>query len=386
MDDEGETVTGQSATESEEDPLHRAVELCPKLADLAEDARKKVESVVEGLQSVLPPKCVAQSLEAQKAWDQFGRHYGRNGQHYTALYLYRALYSHMARFQVSEKRRRRVDKRLPLIRMADSHEKIGNRWHARRNLMLALCEDAVTHNGEKGGEGVHFRLAWVCGLRDEQVTKYTKQAFEESKRRPEITLFPEAILLELDQDWMISSPGPEESLFCDVEPNYVSHLRRQLGCTSGKALEQLAHYLVSCVPGFRAYRSKPTRSTELDVVGVNEAMYPDFRSELGRYFVCECKDWAGPVDYTAFAKFCRVLDSVKSRFGILFSSKGISSGDEGSKNAAREQFKVFQDRGIVIIVISEKDIEDLEAGANFVAMLRTKYEQVRLDLRTTGGG
>jgi hypothetical protein len=50
----------------------------------------------------------------------------------------------------------------------------------------------------------------------------------------------------------------------------------------------------------------------------------DFRSELGRYFVCECKDWKGPADFASMAKFCRVLDSTKSRFGILFSKNGIS--------------------------------------------------------------
>ena len=40
----------------------------------------------------------------------------------------------------------------------------------------------------------------------------------------------------------------------------------------------------------------------------------DFRAELGRYLVCECKDWADrAVDFTAIAKFCRVLDSAKCK-------------------------------------------------------------------------
>jgi hypothetical protein len=105
----------------------------------------------------------------------------------------------------------------------------------------------------------------------------------------------------------------------------------------------------------------------------------DYRSELGRYFVCECKDWAKAADFTTMAKFCRVLDSTKSRFGILFSRNGIT-GAGNTAFAAREQLKVFQDRGIVIVVFDESDIRRVADGGNLIQILRQKYEVVRLDL------
>lgn len=105
----------------------------------------------------------------------------------------------------------------------------------------------------------------------------------------------------------------------------------------------------------------------------------DFRSELGRYFVGECKDWDKAADFMAMAKFCRVLDSVKSRFGILFSRKGLS-GAGRTRDAEREQLKVFQDRGMVIVVVNQTDLESIARGTNFIAFLRRKYERVRLDL------
>jgi len=80
------------------------------------------------------------------------------------------------------------------------------------------------------------------------------------------------------------------------------------------------------------------------------------------------------------AKFCRVLDSIKARFGILFSKNGIS-GAGNTQFAQREQLKVFQDRGIVIVVLSLADLEEVASGANLVAKLRNQYEAVRLDLR-----
>ena len=84
-------------------------------------------------------------------------------------------------------------------------------------------------------------------------------------------------------------------------------------------------------------------------------------------------------DFTTMAKFCRILDSVKSKFGIVFSKKGIS-GEAQSRHAEREQLKVFQDRGMVIVVIDEDDLNDIANHANFVNLLRRKYERVRLDL------
>jgi hypothetical protein len=106
----------------------------------------------------------------------------------------------------------------------------------------------------------------------------------------------------------------------------------------------------------------------------------DFRSELGRYFVCECKDWKTPADFTSMAKFCRVLDSTKAKFGILFSKSGLS-GQGRSEDAEREQLKVYQDRGIVIVVLSLNDLESVASGANLILLLRERYEAVRLDVR-----
>jgi hypothetical protein len=38
---------------------------------------------------------------------------------------------------------------------------------------------------------------------------------------------------------------------------------------------------------------------------------------------------------------------------------------------------------MVVVIISEADIQTVAEGANFITMLRKKYEQVRLDLRAT---
>ena len=136
------------------------------------------------------------------------------------------------------------------------------------------------------------------------------------------------------------------------------------------------------MPGCRTTRRQKTESTDYDIICSIEGFEVDFRSEFGRYFVCECKDWERPANFTMFAKFCRVLDSVKSRFGILFSKNGIS-GEGETKYAEREQLKIFQDRGMVIIVIDSNDLSYVADGGNLMNLLRAKYEKVRLDLKST---
>src|SRR5262249_14813046 len=137
-------------------------------------------------------------------------------------------------------------------------------------------------------------------------------------------------------------------------------------------VEVLAEYLMSCMPGCRTRRRERSNSTDYNIVCAMEGFELDFRSELGRHFVCECKDWASAADFTTMAKFCRVLDSIKSRFGILFSRSGIT-GSGKTQFAEREQLKVFQDRGIVIVVLSLSDLQAVANGANLITLLRNRY-------------
>jgi hypothetical protein len=209
---------------------------------------------------------------------------------------------------------------------------------------------------------------------------YAAQIWKLFQDNPEGALYPEWILQELDQEWMTEFPTIREATYYIVNNEYVRWLLNKLGSGDGKSLERLAHYLLGSIPGCRAYMRGQSKSTDYDVICVLEGLDLDFRPDLGRYFVCECKDWSKPADFSAFAKFCRVLDSTKCRFGILFSKNGITGAGQ-TIDAEREQMKVFQDRGMVVVVVDETDLRRAADGANFITILRTKYEEVRLDLR-----
>ena len=134
-----------------------------------------------------------------------------------------------------------------------------------------------------------------------------------------------------------------------------------------------------CLPGARVKKRVKTHSTDLDVLCAMDGFFYDFRSELGRYIICECKNWKKKANFTAVAKFMRVLDSAKCKTGILFSKNGIS-GKKRRKDAEIEIIKYFQEREKIIIVISEPDLRKISSGASFLNILRDKYENIKFDL------
>jgi hypothetical protein len=274
---------------------------------------------------------------------------------------------------------------MPLVYSSDCYHQLGCPVLAKRYLMLTTCEDAIRDKGKiPPWSGVYFRMVWRHGQSHDELDRYAAEILRRYEENTEESLFPEWILQDLDDQWITAYPSSSEAGLYVVTTSYVRHLLANLGSGDGTALERLAQYLLSSIPGCRAYRrQRRSHSGDIDVVCAIEGADFDFRSDLGRYFICECKDLKGPADLTTVAKFCRMVDSAKCRFGIMFSRHGIS-GEGKTTNAEREQLKVYQERGVVVVVVAERDLERVAAGENFITMLRQSYERVRLDLRADG--
>jgi hypothetical protein len=325
------------------------------------------------------PLDVSTEGEPQRLWELCGLFFVNQSRWQEALPIFQQLYQHMLKAQ--EQSGKRTHKGMPLCWISDCFYSLGYPLHAKRYLLLTLCEDAIREKGNisPNSTGSYFRLVWR-GMPDGEFRRYAKLFSNYAEDQPKISTFPEALLQSVDDDWLTEVPSAAEAFVYSANSYYVSSLLTQLGTSKGTALETLAEYLLSCMPGCRTRRRARSGSTDYDVVCSMEGFEVDFRSELGRYFVCECKDWSNPADFTTMAKFCRVLDSFKARFGILFSSRGITGRDRSS-DAGLEQLKVFQDRGIVVVVIDRNDLEAIASGRNLISLLRTKYEAVRLDIR-----
>jgi hypothetical protein len=318
----------------------------------------------------------------QRAWELVGLFYKNQGRFQEAIPIFYALYDQI--LAEEERTGEFYHKGMPLVWISDCYSALGCRMLAKRYLMLTLVEDAIGEEGvispEKGG--IYFRLVWLHGLPDADLKKYATEIFQRYQEHPNESIYPEYLLQDLDQRWIQELPTSEEILVYRANIRYIRYLIGRLGEPTGQVLERLADYILSCMPGCRTARRLRSRSTDYDVVCSMEGLDLDFRSELGRYFVCECKDWIKPADFSTVSKFCRVLDSTKSRFGIVFSKDGLT-GKGKATDAEAEQIRIFQERGIVVVSFDQTDLDYVAEGGNFITLLRTKYEKVRLDLRET---
>jgi hypothetical protein len=184
----------------------------------------------------------------------------------------------------------------------------------------------------------------------------------------------------MGDDWKTVAPSQAEAGQYLISRPFAKHLFERVGDDkSGMHLESLARYVMSSIPGCRAWKAR-SHSTDYDVVCALDAPPDDFRRDIGHYFLCECKNLSKPAGFTIIAKFARVLESEKCRFGILFSMKGITGNQKKPKHAQREVLKLYHDTGIVIVVIDQNDLKQVVEGKNLVTLLRRKYETVRLDL------
>ncbi|MBI4292031.1 MAG: hypothetical protein HY661_11175 [Betaproteobacteria bacterium] len=351
-------------------------EIAPFLLPFVEP-RNSAALLLEELPRRYTPASVARVGLEQRAWEVAGLLHLNTRRVQEALAIFWSMYQQMLSAQDGGQY---VHKGLPLVWIADCFAALGFPVHAKRYYMLTLCEDALHGGGMVSPQdtGIYFRLAWGR-LSDAELRRYARLFHSLGQTYRDERLFPEALLQRVDQRWLTEFPSASEASSYWTNPKYAQHLLAKLGDGSGEHLELLAEYLMSCMPGCRTMRRKRSRSTDYDVVCSMEGFEVDFRSELGRYFVCECKDWKNRADFSTMAKFCRVLESIKSKFGVLFSKQGLSGAGRTS-DGEREQLKVFHEHGMVIVVVAIDDLEAVANGANFIQILRERYEAVRLDL------
>ncbi len=290
-----------------------------------------------------------------------------------------AFYDHQLQFQ--EESGAWFNKATTLLWMAECHRLAGQPVLTQRYLMLALVDDAISSKGpiKPQSTGVLYRLRLYSGMPDSTLQQYAVRGNELYRANPEGGIYPEWILQELDDDWVTAVPSPAEALMYQPNRRYLRRLMDKLGTEEGRALERLGAYMISVMPGCRTKTRQRTPNTDYDIACTVEGSEVDFRSELGRYFLCECKDWDRPADFTTIAKFVRVLLGAKARFGILFAREGIT-GEGRLRDAALEQRDACRELGIIVVVVDQRDLEAVAGGANFIGLLREKYRRVRLGL------
>lgn len=336
--------------------------------------------VVGELLKKYSPK-INNSLQSNKydrawdAWETVGLYYLMQDRPVEALSVFTRWYDEL--LDIQKLHNVRLHKGKPLVLISDCYWFMDWPSHSKRFLMCALIEDIKTDSGNiRDDRGAVFRAKWRHQL--------SQLFLEEIAQKVQINStdfeqYPDAVLQNLPFGWQNEIPSVRESRAYVINRCYVNDMLDCLGDNQGKNLESLMFYLLICVPGLRAQMRLRTRTCEFDIVGSIDGTYADFRSELGRYFACECKDRKEISGYPHLAKFAMSLLGIKSKLGIFVSTSGIT-GQANTTDAKATIQRIYAESGTVIIAIDKNDLLRVKNGANLVDLMQIRYEQVRLDL------
>jgi hypothetical protein len=181
----------------------------------------------------LLPKIIPQSelieREEPGVWHLCGQFYFTLHRYNEALGVISAMYDQMLLYQ--QQTDTRIHKGWPLIRMGECHSNLNHPVLAKRYFMLTACEDAIKDDGQilPDQTGIYFRLIWERGFSHRLLSHYAREVWQVSQRFPVESRFPEWIVQELSQDWMIEFPSMEETGLYFVTIPYVKWLLDRLG-------------------------------------------------------------------------------------------------------------------------------------------------------------
>ena len=319
-----------------------------------------------------------QYTENQRVWECIALYFFHTNRPFQAITIIKQLYWSILNYQISENKL--VHKGMPLVWLYEFYRQVKYIWLSRKYMFLTCVEDAIRDSGSfKRDSGVYPRLSYHLGMNNDEINELGQKLYEIYQKNPQTVTYPEYYLQIYGDAWKTTLTSVEEQSIWDLNRYYFRQLLTNIGDNTGKSLEDLAEYLLMCLPGARVKKRVKTHSSDIDVLCTLDGFFYDFRMELGRYIICECKNWKKKANFTTVAKFMRVLDSAKCKTGILFSKRGIS-GTKRRKDAEIEIIKYFHEREKIVIVISEQDLMRIASGESFISILRDKYENIKFDL------
>lgn len=150
----------------------------------------------------------------------------------------------------------------------------------------------------------------------------------------------------------------------------------------GKALEDLASYLFTLVPGWIPRRNIKRNSTafENDIVVINQNPASNYTAEIfGRAFLVECKNHQTKVGSDQVGYFLYRMLLTHTTFGAIFATSGITGKKDKDATAAHNLINnAFHEHGIICTVIVPDELDQIANGdLTFGTLLLEKAHEVR---------
>lgn len=272
---------------------------------------------------------------------------------------------------------------LGTLYQADNFQRTSERYYT-----LALCSDII---GENSVENMQKKLGAYPALRtrhrhsETKLTQWTEEAMAKQgeliKALNPNTWIPENLLTHVESSLIYEPPSMPEARAYPINKFFLRRLLDQAEERDGKhatqignSLEMLGKYLFQCMPGATTQK-KITDTGVPDILVRTIDPPPGFRSTLGEYFLCECKNEKSPTDVQSASQILDALMETNCAFGVLLTLNGTTAN-------ADNRIKIAHIRGVTtIITLTKEDVTSLIDGEQLVGILQEKYEKLRFHLR-----
>ncbi|QUL57589.1 acetylglutamate semialdehyde dehydrogenase [Paenibacillus tritici] len=152
---------------------------------------------------------------------------------------------------------------------------------------------------------------------------------------------------------------------------------------TGKALEDLVSFLFDKSSIFSVYENIRNTTNEID-----QLLELNYKGEKLRHFIklpgdiflSECKNYNKKIDVTWVGKFYTLLESNKSRIGILFSYHGLTGANWNDATGLTRKLFLLKEKleeRSYIIDINYKDFEKIKEGESLLEIIEAKMKGLR---------
>ena len=277
--------------------------------------------------------------------------------------------------------------------LAQHYLYLGDRGSATRWALYTHADDILGKHPKKGGNGKQMLLT-ILGMSDEELNNFTEIAEENLKSINQNWNLPNSFAEDVVTRFLLKYPESSH-LFANssskeeykISKPYYSSLLEQIDIDhsnvkeKGNALEYLASYLFTLVPGWcpRQNIIDEYETFENDIVIRNVSKGNDPASDiLGRHYLIECKNWENKIGVSLVGYFLYRMRLTHVKFGVIFSKFGITGTEENEKNARSIIRKAFHEDGSICIVIQKNDLENLlDKTPSFISLLYERIERIR---------
>lgn len=314
-------------------------------------------------------------------WQRLAEYCFYRGLYDLAKIIYSEWYNKMVKKE-ADSTERTIHKGTPLHQLGLISQIQGRRKLAKRYFLLALVEDIFRDPVSYKNNQAYRVLRSSFRISDNEINEIKKIAEELSDKR-----YPEKAILEYNLNYNVKNRirDTEREIF-EINSHFASQLMKEIeeqnksSVDKGTMFENLMVYLLSSVDGFEvAYIRKWTMGKEhdYDLIIRNLINNDPVFMEFGKYILVECKYWNKPVGVNDIHHFISKIRNHDCHCGILVAKEGISHTKEENLSI----LKAYHRDGIVVIVITKNDIENVIKGdINLITLLLSEYEKIKFDM------